>query len=105
MPDGCHKVAPSNGGKPMKRLALVLLPMSLAACDSSPAVKADNAKPSEVAAKMQAAAGKGSFVRPGQWEQTVTLLKIDAPDMPPEARQYMQKAMDKAQIHNVCLTK
>jgi hypothetical protein len=105
MPRGGHKVMPSNGGKPMKRLALALLPMALAACDSSPEVKANNAKPSEVAAQMQQATGKGGFVRAGQWEQTVTLEKIDAPGMPPEARQYMQKAMDKAQVHKVCLSK
>jgi hypothetical protein len=89
----------------MKRLALVLLPMALAACNSDHGVKADNAKPSEVAAKMRDAAGKGGFVRPGQWEQTLTLLKIEAPGMPPEAKQYMQRAMDKAQVHSVCLTK
>ena len=89
----------------MKRFALVLPLMMLAACDSSPEVKADNAKPSEVAAKMRDAAGKGSFVRPGEWQQTVSLLKIEAPGMPPEAREYMQKAMDKAQVHNVCLSK
>lgn len=89
----------------MKRLALALPLLMLAACDSDPEVKADNAKPSEVAAKMRDAAGKGSFVRPGQWEQTVSLLKIEAPGMPPEAREYMQRAMDKAQVHKVCLSK
>ena len=89
----------------MKRFALILPLIAIAACDSSPEVKADNAKPSEVAAKMRDAAGQGSFVRPGEWQQTVSLLKIDAPGMPPEAREYMQKAMDKAQVHNVCLSK
>ena len=89
----------------MKRFALALPLMMVAACDSSPEVKADNAKPSEVAAKMRNAAGKGSFVRPGEWKQTVSLLKIEAPGMPPEAKEYMQKAMDKAQVHNICLSK
>ena len=89
----------------MKRFVLALPLIMLAACDSSPDVEAQNAKPSEVAAKMREAAGKGSFVRPGQWEQTVTLLKIEAPGMPPEARTMMQKAMDKAQVNNVCLSK
>jgi len=89
----------------MMRLALCLPLACLAACGSDPEVEAENAKPSEVAAKMKDAAGKGSFVRPGQWEQTVSLLKIEAPGMPPEAREYMQKAMDKAQVHNVCLSK
>ena len=89
----------------MKRFALILPLIAVAACDSSPEVKANNAKPSEVAAKMRDAAGKGSFVRPGEWEQTVSLLKIEAPGMPPEAREYMQKAMEKAQVHNICLSK
>jgi hypothetical protein len=89
----------------MKRFVLALPLLALAACDSSPDVNAKNAKPSEVAAQMKEAAGKGSFVRPGQWEQTVTLVNIEAPNMPPEAKQYMQKAMSKAQVHNVCLSK
>jgi Protein of unknown function (DUF3617) len=89
----------------MTRFALIVPLIALAACDSSPDVNARNAKPSEVAAKMRDAAGKGSFVRPGKWEQTVSLLKIEAPGMPPEARSMMQKAMDKAQVHNVCLSK
>ena len=89
----------------MKRLILALPLFCLVACGSDPEVKADNAKPSEVAAKMRDAAGKGSFVRPGQWEQTVSLLKIEAPGMPPEAREYMQRAMGTAQVHNVCLSK
>lgn len=92
-------------GNAMTRLAIFVPLMMLAACDTSPEVKADNAKPSEVAEKMRDAAGKGSFVRPGQWEQTVTLLKIEAPGMPPEAKEYMQRAMDKAQVNNVCLSK
>ena len=89
----------------MIRFVLALPLLALAACDSSPDVNAKNAKPSEVAAKMRDAAGKGSFVRPGQWEQSVSLVNIEAPNMPPEAKQYMQRAMDKVQVHNVCLTK
>ena len=89
----------------MNRFALIMPLIALAACDSSPEVKADNAKPSEVAAKMRDAAGKGSFVRPGEWEQTVSLLKIEAPGLPPEAKEYMQRAMNKAQVHKVCLSK
>ena len=89
----------------MNRFALMMPLIALAACDSSPEVKADNAKPSEVAAKMRDAAGKGSFVRPGEWEQTVSLLKIEAPGLPPGAKEYMQRAMNKAQVHKVCLSK
>ena len=89
----------------MMRLALCLPLACLAACGSDPEVEAKNAKPSEVAAKMKDAAGKGSFVRPGKWEQRVTLVNIEAPGMPPETREYMQRAMSKAQVNNVCLSK
>lgn len=89
----------------MNRLLLALPIFALAACGSDPEVEAENARPSEVAAEMREAAGKGSFVRPGKWEQTVTLLKLDAPGMPPEARSMMQQAMDKVRVNNVCLTK
>ena len=51
-----------------------------------------------------AAGGDDGFVNPGQWQQTVTLIEIEAPGMPPEAKSMMQKAMDKAQVHEVCLT-
>jgi hypothetical protein len=63
-----------------------------------------NATPEEVAAEMRKNGGGESFVNPGKWQQTVTLLEIDAPGMPPEARQMMQKAMDQVQQHEVCLT-
>jgi predicted small lipoprotein YifL len=101
---GAFPARPERGNA-MKRLALILPLVALAACGSDPEVKADNAKPSEGATKMREAAGKGSFVRPGKWEQTVSLLKMEAPGMPPEARQYMQRAMDKVQVHSVCLSK
>lgn len=78
--------------------------LTLAACNSEPDVKMENASIGEVAEEMREQAGKDSFVNPGAWQQTVTLLEIDAPGMPPEARQMMQQAMDKVQVHDVCLT-
>jgi len=88
----------------MKRFALTLPLICLAACNNGPDVDMKNATPEEVAAEMRKNGGGESFVNPGKWQQTVTLLEIDAPGMPPEARQMMQKAMDQVQQHEVCLT-
>lgn len=88
----------------MKHAALALPLLCLAACNSEPEVKMENATVGEVAKEMQKQAADDRFVDPGKWQQTVTLLKIDAPGMPPEARQMMQNAMGKVQVHDVCLT-
>ncbi|MFL6789415.1 MAG: DUF3617 domain-containing protein [Sphingomicrobium sp.] len=88
----------------MKHVALALPLFCLAACSSEPEVKMENASVGEVATEMRKTVGKDSFVEPGQWEQTVTMVKIDAPGMPPEARQMMQQAMGKAQVHALCLS-
>jgi len=89
----------------MKRLLLALPLLAIAACGNEPEVKMENASVGEVAEEMRRQAGSDeAFVNPGKWEQTVTLLEIDAPGMPPEARQMMQRAMDQAQVHEVCLT-
>lgn len=89
----------------MNRLLIALPMIALAACGNEPEVKMENASVGEVAQEMRKqAAGDDGFVNPGKWQQTVTLLEIDAPGMPPEARQMMQRAMDQAQVHEVCLT-
>jgi hypothetical protein len=90
-------------GKLMNKLLLAVPLVMLAACDSSPDVKMENASVGEVAQEMRTQGGD-SFVNPGQWQQTVTLLEIDAPGMPPEAKSMMQKAVDQVQVHKVCLT-
>jgi hypothetical protein len=88
----------------MKHYALALPLVCLAACNSEPDVKMENASVGEVAAEMRKQGGDDTFVKPGKWQQTVTLLDIEAPGMPPEARQMMQQAMDKSQVHEVCLS-
>lgn len=87
----------------MKRFALALPLILLAACNNDPEIEMENASVGEVAREMRKA-GTDTFVNPGKWQQTVTLLEVDAPGMPPEAKQMMQKAMDQAQVHDVCLT-
>lgn len=88
----------------MKRLMLFMPLMMVAACGSEPDVKLENASADEVAEEMRRQGGDEAFISPGKWQQTVTLLKVDAPGMPPEAREMMQRAMDQAQVHDVCLT-
>lgn len=88
----------------MKRFALTLPLLWLTACSNEPEVKMDNASVGDVAKEMRRQGGDDSFVDPGKWQQTVSLLKIDAPGMPPEAREMMSQAMGKAQVHEICLT-
>ena len=78
------------------------LALLAAACDSGE-MEMKNASVSEVANEMREAK-TASFVNPGRWEQTATLVSIEAPGMPPEAREMMNRAMGEAQVHDVCLT-
>jgi hypothetical protein len=101
-----HGFAPAGAaerGNAMKRFALALPLIVLAACSNEPDVDMENASVSEVANEMRAQASD-RFIDPGKWRQTVALLEIEAPGMPPEAKQMMQQAMGKAQVHEVCLT-
>ena len=86
------------------RTALILASVAiLAACNSEPEVKMENASVGEVAKEMRKQ-GNTAFINPGKWQQTVTLVDIEAPGMPPEAKSMMQKAMGEAQVHEVCLS-
>lgn len=88
----------------MKLNIFAITPLvALAACGSGDKVEMQNASVSEVADKMKKQAGE-RFVEPGSWEQKVTLLSIEAPGMPPQAKEMMSKAFGEAQVHNVCLT-
>lgn len=77
--------------------------VALAACNNDPEIEMKNASVGEVAEEMREA-GTASFVNPGRWEQKATLVSIDAPGMPPEAREMMSRAMGESQVHDVCLT-
>jgi hypothetical protein len=87
-----------------KALILFSCTAMLAACNSEPDVKMENASVGEVAKEMRKQASNDRFINPGQWQQTVTMVSIDAPGMPPEAKSMMEQAMGQAQVHNVCLT-
>lgn len=89
----------------MNRLLFALPLILLAGCGNEPDVQMENASVGEVAREMQKQGGVGnSFITPGKWQQTVKLIEIDAPGMPPQAREMMQKAMGEVQQVEHCLT-
>jgi hypothetical protein len=69
----------------MNRLLLALPLIALAACGNEPEVKLENASVSEVAEAVKKEGGDASFVNPGKWQQTASLIEIEAPGMPPES--------------------
>jgi hypothetical protein len=81
---------------------------ALAACNNGPSVSEKNAKPSEVAGAV-AAAGAGSFIRPGRWESTTKMdmsgvAMPNMANMPPEVAKQMQTAMNRTTTSTSCLT-
>src|SRR5262245_17072927 len=85
-------------GDAMKRLAYALPLLCLAACSNEADVKMENVSVGEAAQEMRKQAGSDSFVNPGKWEQTVSLVEIEAPGMPEEVRTSMRQAMGQAQV-------
>jgi len=97
-----YEAARNIEGTRMKYWSAIPL-LALTACGDSDKVEMKNASVSEVAGKMQRV-GTESFIDPGAWEQTVTFVSMEAPGMPPEAKDMMARAMGKTQVHDVCLT-
>ncbi|HEU0284041.1 MAG TPA: DUF3617 domain-containing protein [Sphingomicrobium sp.] len=87
----------------MKRYLWLAALAFLAACGSGDSVEMENASVSEVAREM-GKANDAVFVNPGQWEQTATLLEVDAPGIPEQYREAMKKQMGQSQVHRTCLT-
>ena len=87
----------------MKRYLWVAPLAFLAACGSGDSVEMENASVSEVAREMDRAK-TAEFVNPGQWEQTATLLEIDAPGIPAQYADAMKQQMGQSQVHRTCLT-
>lgn len=88
----------------MKILTLALPLLILSACDSGPTVKADNARPSEVAAKVRAAGGGSTLVKPGKWVSTVTIQEMNVPGMLSEFAARMKERVAQAREYESCLT-
>ena len=87
----------------MRHALIVLTATLLAACGSSDTVEMDNASANEVAEEM-AKKTYVAFVNPGQWEQTATLLEIDAPGIPAQYADAIKKQMGQSQVNRTCLT-
>jgi hypothetical protein len=58
---------------------------TLAACNSSPTVTANNATPKEVQDKI-AAAGDVQMISPGRWEGVTHITEMKMPGLPPEVQ-------------------
>ncbi len=80
--------------------ALLVLPLALAGCHSSPSVDAKNASPEDVAKKL---ASSGLHLDPGRWEATAEVEKFDMPGMTPQMRDTITKSMKKTTFAT-CLT-
>lgn len=87
--------------KPLIPLALI----ALAACGNEPEVKMENVSIGEAAQEMRRqAGGEDGFITPGKWQQTMKLIEIQAPGMPRQAREMMQKALGDVKEVEHCLT-
>lgn len=88
----------------MRRLAIAVSCLALAACDSGPKVSIENATPEEVAAEMKKSGVAEELRKPGQWQTTMAIASIDAPGMPPEAVDQMRQMMGNGQTTERCVT-
>lgn len=76
----------------------------LSSCGSGDKVDMKNASVSDVAKELRKADANEGFVKPGQWEQTVTLIEVTAPGMPPQVAEALKKQTGQSQVHKSCLT-
>jgi hypothetical protein len=74
----------------------------LAACGSGDTVEMTNASAGDVAKEMSKT--ETTFVSPGKWQQTASLLEMEVPGMPPQVAEAMKKAVGTSQVHETCLT-
>ena len=88
----------------MRRLALFVPLLALAACNKGPEVSIENASPEEVAAEMKKSGVAEDLRKPGQWSTTMTVAKLEAPGMPPEALAQMQQMMGNGSTSERCVT-
>ncbi len=85
-------------------LALMLPPLALAACNSSPKVEASNATSEEVAAKVESSGVADRFISPGQWRMTMKVNDVSMPGLPPEAAAHMKETMGQGRVFTNCVT-
>lgn len=80
--------------------AAAVAALSLAACKKEAVVAKDESVES-VAKKVEAANLKPA---PGRWEASMKFEKMDIPNMPPQAKEAMNKQMNVSQTFASCLT-
>jgi len=89
----------------MSRLLILASCACLAACGKGDTVDMSNASASDVAKEMAKKNADVAFVNPGKWEQTATLVSMEAPGIPPQYADAVKKSIGTNQVHQSCLTK
>lgn len=85
------------------RLSAFVLAAGLlvAACGSSDTIDARNETPGAVAARV---AASGMMPRPGRWQGTFKVEKLEMAGLPPQASEQMNKSMGMDRSYFTCLT-
>ena len=83
---------------------LISIVLPLAACGSKPAVNEKNASVEEVTQKVREVSRDEGLIRPGKWESTVTIDRMEMPGMPPQVASQMKKMIAEAHTSSSCLT-
>lgn len=86
----------------MRMAILLAAAAALGACGSDDEVEMKNASVADVSKEMSKTDTK--FVEPGKWQQTATLVAIEAPGMPAQVKDAVQRNIGQSQVHEVCLT-
>ncbi len=75
--------------------------LTLAGCGSSDTIEAENESAESVAEKV---AKSDIKPKPGKWESTMTIKKVEIPGLPPEMQEMMKAQLGKAETDISCLT-
>ena len=84
--------------------AIVILPLAAFGQSGTPTVKATNATPAEVQAKVAAATGDATLVKPGRWEGTMTMHDMEMNGLPPAVQKEMAARMSEPHPFTSCVT-
>lgn len=88
----------------MRRYApLALCLLALAACSKAPEQKAADTPVAN--ADVKADIVKAATFMAGKWEHSTTITALDAPGMPPQVKDAMNKAMKRTVTSTDCITK
>lgn len=85
-------------------IALIALALPLAACGSKTQIEEKNASVEQVAKSVREAAGSNEFIKPGEWESTVTIEDISMPGMPAGAAAKMKNMVASGRTTTTCVS-